>query len=77
MSKQQNYLFKKQDVVKAQEILTAVQEKNIKAIYTIIGLPRAIQEKLTDQTSIDAEKILTKQLSDLKNSHDKDEKKIR
>ncbi|MFU7500884.1 MAG: hypothetical protein ACJBCI_04260 [Candidatus Tisiphia sp.] len=76
MSKQQNYLFKKQDVVKAQEILTAVQEKNIKAIYTIIGLPRAIQEKLTDKTSIDAEKILTKQLSDLKNSHDKDEKKF-
>ncbi|WP_341761103.1 hypothetical protein [Candidatus Tisiphia endosymbiont of Thecophora atra] len=76
MSKQQNYWFKKQDVVKAQEILTAVQEKNIKAIYTIVGLPRAIQEKLTDKTSIDAEKILTKQLSDLKKSHDKDEKKF-
>lgn len=74
MSKQQNYWFTKQDVVKAQVILTAVQAKNIKAIYTIVGLPSAIQEKLTGKISIDAEKILTKQLSDLKKSHDKDEK---
>ncbi|WP_375333180.1 MULTISPECIES: hypothetical protein [unclassified Candidatus Tisiphia] len=76
MSKQQNYLFKKQDVVKAQKILTAVQAKNIQDIYTIVGLPSAIQEKLTGKTSIDAAKILTKQLPNLQKSCDKYQKEI-
>jgi hypothetical protein len=77
MPKQQNYWFTKQDVVKAQEILTAVQERNIKAIYTIVSLPDAMQKKLTDKTPVDAEKILTTQLSDLKKSYATDEKKYK
>ncbi|WP_341747276.1 hypothetical protein [Candidatus Tisiphia endosymbiont of Dascillus cervinus] len=76
MAKQQNYWFTKQDVENALVILTAVQAKNIKAIYTIIGLPSAIQEKLTGKTSIDAEKILTTQFPKLKKSYAKDEKEI-
>lgn len=76
MSKQQNYWFTKQDVENALVILTAVQAKNIKAIYKIIGLPSAIQEKLTGKTSIDAEKILTTQLPKLEKSYAKDEKEI-
>lgn len=76
MSKQQNYWFTKQDAENALVILTAVQAKNIKAIYTIVDLPSTIQKKLTGKTRIDAEKILTTQLSDLKKSHDKDEKKF-
>ncbi|WP_375332263.1 hypothetical protein [Candidatus Tisiphia endosymbiont of Temnostethus pusillus] len=76
MSKQQNYWFTKQDVDNALVILTAVQAKNIKAIYTIIGLPSAIQEKLTGKASIDAEKILTTQFPKLKKSYAKDEKEI-
>ncbi|MDR0774256.1 MAG: hypothetical protein LBE72_02960 [Rickettsia sp.] len=79
MSKQQNYLnywFTKQDVEKALEILTAVQAKNIKAIYTIVGLPSTIQEKLTGKTRIDAEKILIKQLPNLQKSCDKYQKEI-
>lgn len=50
MAKQQNYWFTKQDVEKVQEILTAVQEKNIKAICTIVGLPSAIQQTLDVKT---------------------------
>ncbi|WP_341752126.1 hypothetical protein [Candidatus Tisiphia endosymbiont of Piscicola geometra] len=76
MSKQQNYWFTKQDVENALVILKAVQAKNIKAIYKIIGLPSAIQEKLTGKTSIDAEKILTTQFPKLKKSYAKDEKEI-
>ncbi|WP_342259482.1 hypothetical protein [Candidatus Tisiphia endosymbiont of Metellina segmentata] len=76
MAKQQNYWFTKQDVENALVILTAVQAKNIKAIYTIIGLPSAIQEKLIGKTSIDAEKILTTQFPKLTKSYAKDEKEI-
>ncbi|WP_341755086.1 hypothetical protein [Candidatus Tisiphia endosymbiont of Ptychoptera albimana] len=76
MAKQQNYRFTKQDVENALVILTAVQAKNIKAIYKIIGLPSVIQEKLTGKTSIDAEKILTTQFPKLKKSYAKDEKEI-
>ncbi|WP_341754221.1 hypothetical protein [Candidatus Tisiphia endosymbiont of Dioctria rufipes] len=83
MSKQQNNLVTKQDVAEAKKknvenakkILTAVQEKNIDAVYEIVGLPSKILQKFNAKIS-DAEKILTKRLSDLKEICDEDREKI-